>query len=138
TSVGIWTFSWLCYSLRFLFQILILLDKPTTLLMFGYQLSTLVSGYLMILGSYLWFQQKVIRPLAYLFPRLCFWILIASILTLQPLAMTIPTHVFLGCGYIWTGFQFITSPRITSIGRSLVGWAFIVWGLHKLDFPFLS
>ncbi len=138
TSVGIWTFSWLCYSLRFLFQILILLHQPTTLLMFGYQLSTLVSGYLMILGSYLWFQQKVIRPLAYLFPLLCFWILIASILTLQPLAMTIPTHVFLGCGYIWTGFQFITSPRITSIGRSLVGWAFIVWGLHKLDFPFLS
>jgi signal transduction histidine kinase len=49
-----------------------------------------------------------------------------------------PTVLFLSFATLWTGWAFLQyRRRVASSGASLLAVAFILWGLHHLDYPFL-
>ncbi|HUX22486.1 MAG TPA: PAS domain S-box protein, partial [Spirochaetia bacterium] len=52
--------------------------------------------------------------------------------------VTTALFLFTGCAYLWLGVAFLTRIRHSRLGKPIVGYAFIVWGLHKLDYPFLA
>jgi diguanylate cyclase (GGDEF)-like protein/PAS domain S-box-containing protein len=65
------------------------------------------------------------------------WIVGAIALDLPFSVVTLPTFTFLGVIYVLTGLAYLRLPDRPATGRNLVGWAFILWGLHKLDYPFV-
>ncbi len=49
-----------------------------------------------------------------------------------------PAVLFLSLATIWTGWVFVRYRRqVASSGATLLAAAFILWGLHHLDYPFL-
>jgi signal transduction histidine kinase len=49
-----------------------------------------------------------------------------------------PAVLFLSLATLWTGWVFIQyRRRVASSGATLLAVAFILWGLHHLDYPFL-
>lgn len=49
---------------------------------------------------------------------------------------TLPTFVFVGAVDIWTGYVILRSREVGEI-RHVLAWALVIWGLHRLDYPFL-
>ncbi|HTC24743.1 MAG TPA: GAF domain-containing sensor histidine kinase [Gemmatimonadales bacterium] len=49
-----------------------------------------------------------------------------------------PAVAFLSLATLWTGWVFLAyRRRVASSGATLLGVAFLLWGLHHLDYPFL-
>ena len=51
--------------------------------------------------------------------------------------MSIPSFSFLAIVYIWTGYIFAKSRVNHCYAKTVAGVAFVVWGVHKLNYPFL-
>lgn len=135
----IWGFGWLTHASRDVFTLLELAHHPLfnpTLLFIANQLTALISGILLLWGTYMFMRRSF--PRAWLFFTLAdaCWIVIGSRLNLSFSAQTLPTYFFLGFVYIWTG-TVILRHQARGVGRNLTGCAFILWGFHKLNYPFL-
>lgn len=50
----------------------------------------------------------------------------------------VPAVLFISGATIWTGVVLLRNSRSSTSGTSkLLGWTFLVWGLHHLDYPIL-
>jgi diguanylate cyclase (GGDEF)-like protein/PAS domain S-box-containing protein len=68
---------------------------------------------------------------------LCFsWVLIFINFDFDSLIITIPIFIFAGVTNILVGFLFIKQFQKLCCAKG-VGYVFIIWGLHKLDYPLL-
>jgi PAS domain S-box-containing protein len=50
---------------------------------------------------------------------------------------SLPVFILTGAIFIYTGVVFLKMPGPWGAGRRITGWAFILWGMHKLDYPLL-
>ena len=134
----IWALSWSVYCLRFLFQLFIISAGESPALVFGNQFSALLSAVLLQWGSFIFLGRTAPRWLAYAFAGIALWIGAALALNAPFLALTLPTFLFMAVVYVWTGAVFLKA-RGAPGGRAMAvpGAAFIAWGIHKADFPFL-
>ncbi len=71
-----------------------------------------------------------------LFPLLWSWVAIYQLDNF--LLAAGPSVAFLSLATLWTGWVFFRHWRLVgSVGAGLLAWAFILWSLHHLDYPFL-
>lgn len=71
-----------------------------------------------------------------LFPLLWSWVAIYQLDNF--LLAAGPAVVFLSLATLWAGWAFYRHWRLVgSVGAGLLAWAFILWSLHHLDYPFL-
>jgi PAS domain S-box-containing protein len=49
----------------------------------------------------------------------------------------LPVSLFCGAVCIWTGLAFIYSLRAKIFSKYILGYSYILWGIHTLDMPFL-
>ncbi|MCL7489374.1 MAG: PAS domain-containing protein [Desulfobulbaceae bacterium] len=136
----IWATAWLIYAARYGFMLLLISPRPIlpeTLLTIANQLASLISGILLLWGSYVFIQKSL--PRAWLFFALidAGWISAASLVGFSFYQLTIPTFFFLGAVFIWTGIIIHRHFDIRGIGRNFTALVFILWGIHKFDYPFL-
>ena len=136
-SVGLWTLSWTLYALRLLFELWTLLSGESAYRMIGIQTASLLSGLLLLGGAYA-FQEKTLSK---------WWIY--GLCSRGPLdrrrrALRRSVHAphtahvpLLGAIYVLTGSAFLGMRKLRGAGRTITGWAFILWGMHKVNYPFL-
>lgn len=137
-SLLIWTIAWGIYSLRFLFRLLLTFSASSPLLGFANQINALLFSLFLLWGAFLWAEKKMKRSWFVATAAGAVWITIASYIQADFLWLTLPTFVFIGTVSIWTGIVFIRSKRGSGFGALLTGWVLILWGLHKMDYPFLQ
>jgi PAS domain S-box-containing protein len=137
-ALCIWSLSWLFYSLRFVFEILRLVIAETTLTLALFQLTTLLSGIYLLWGLYLFINQAVPVFWKIGVGVSIAWLGVAILLNAPSLWLNIPTFTFLALVYIWSGIVFLRLKEIKPFTRYLTGITFILWGLHKADYPFLQ
>lgn len=66
------------------------------------------------------------------------WSYIAVIKLMNFMLAAVPAIIFLSAATLWTGFVFLRYRRDETRGAStLLGWTFLLWGVHHLDYPFL-
>lgn len=53
------------------------------------------------------------------------------------LSTTLPIYLIFGAIYFWTGLIFIRFKDFRGTGKYFTGAAFMLWGIHKADYPFL-
>ena len=133
----IWAISWSIYFTRYIFMLAIVLWKKTPFLLFCNQSASLISGVLLLYGSYLFVNKKFPRSLYYLTALGLFWIVISTAYNFSFMLMSLPTFSFLAGIYIWTGILFLKSKESYQMESRAVGLAFIIWGAHKANYPFL-
>lgn len=133
----LWSLSWTFYTVRFIFELL-MQDKTGSLqIILGHQFSTLLSGLLLLMGTYSFLGKKVNElPLAP-FILGSAWIITGTSVGFSWPVLNSPTFAFLAFINIWIGIVYLKSPKLAGFGKYLTGWGFILWGLHKFNYPFL-
>ena len=135
--IGIWTIGWAFYALRFIFQLWILLTHESSFLILGNQLTSLLSGVFLLWGTYAFSGRTL--------PKWCvpvmvvgfLWILFSVLFDYPFVIVALPTFLFLGAIFIFTGIVFLRFREIQGVEKQVTGWAFITWGIHKINYPFL-
>jgi PAS domain-containing protein len=133
----VWTIGWGIYALRFVIMLAMLLTEQHPAYLILNQSAALWSGVFILWGACLFFNRKF-NPL-WLLAGAAFTIWIGvSILSQFPfLWVSLPSFSFIGVVYVWTGVTILRSKKIEGLERQVAGWAFILWGIHKADYPFL-
>ncbi|PKM81538.1 MAG: hypothetical protein CVU89_08565 [Firmicutes bacterium HGW-Firmicutes-14] len=134
----LWALSWTIYSLRLVFEILIQAYGDTGIFVTGHQLATLFSGLLLLCGTYEFMGKSLNRLVIIGFVFNLIWIIAGVSGDFSWHVLNLPTFWFLGAIYIWTGAVVLRSREIEGPGRRLTGWSFVLWGIHKLNYPFLK
>ncbi|HYA88957.1 MAG TPA: ATP-binding protein, partial [Nitrospirota bacterium] len=103
----------------------------------GYHELALFSGLLLAWGVSLFLGRGKSKIWLSTTVLLALWIVVAVMSDFSFIALTVPTFTFLAVIYIWTGIVFLRSHDLKGIGKYLIGWTFVIWGIHKGDYPFL-
>lgn len=133
----IWAFSWGVCFIRYIFMLLYLLFNKNAVFLIGNQISGLISGILLLYGSYLFINKKFPKILWILTVLNIFWITISIQGKFSFLLVSLPTFSFLSFVYIKTGYIFIKQYKYEKNEAAIVGFSFIFWGIHKANYPFL-
>lgn len=135
---GFWILSW---SLLFLRNILFdagMLDWMQSLVWFScFQGITFGVLLIFVQGTYLFVGKPVNRQWRYAATGFFLLGCIFSIVHLPLVYRLLPCTIFGGITGIWLGITFIRHLQLNSISKLLLGYGFILWGIHFLDMPFL-
>ena len=135
--LGIWTLSWFIYSIRLPFEFVMATGYRTIPALIANQVLSLSSGMFLLWGTYAFIGRPFPKKWIYFYCLTSMWIVIAITFGFSFDLLALPTFTFLGCISIWTGIKFLQLKNVEPISKNLTGYAFIVWGLHKADYPFL-
>ena len=135
---AIWALAWWLYSARLAVIIVFLITEVWDLL-YWHQVLTGWTA-LAFLWSALVFSQRLVWRRAYwvlvLFPPL--WSYIAIYRMDNFFLAAGPAVLFLSLATLWTGVILWKHHRqVGSSPAALMAWAFFLWSLHHLDYPFL-
>ncbi|GFO55722.1 hypothetical protein GMSM_27290 [Geomonas sp. Red276] len=132
-----WAIAWGIYVVRYLALASSTLGGqglPATVI---YYLSIILSSVVLLAGTRQFIGKPPARWLVVCGATLSVWSLIAPLWGLPPLWLVIPVFAFLGCTYIHVGFQVIKASRSGDLASPIVGWLFVIWGVHQFDYPLL-
>lgn len=135
--LAIWAASWGMSTLRYTLQLISLYAPNPLPWTISGQIVTLISGFLLLWGIYTFLGKAAPRWWFIAFLAGITWIITASVNEFSFLLLTIPTFTFLGALTIWIGLLLLRQQQVTGFPPRMTGWTFIVWGLHRLLFPFL-
>jgi PAS domain S-box-containing protein len=134
--LGLWIVSWLILLIRLLF-----FDVPLPVLdanvLLGYEVLLILCSLLLLYGTIQFLEMKFKNG---------WWVFsvitivcsgITANLDLPFYAKVLPSCLFIGGIYCWTGVLFINYVQIPGWGKHITGSAFILLGIHALDLPFL-
>ncbi len=138
-ALYLWTAAWLVYSLRFVAALALVATGGAPVLLWFNQAAGVLSGLLLLWGALA--HTRDVRVV----PRL--WLLLAVVLGIWltaaiPLGVArpiiyMPVFVFLAASNFAIAAAYLSTTRFTPQTRAFIGTVFILWGLHKLDYPLL-
>lgn len=133
-----WTVAWTLYVVRVSAIIAFLLTAERALL-FGHQVITGWTALALLWSAVVFSRGSRLRAgylLAALFPPL--WAYVAIYHLDSFLLAALPMVLFLSFATLWSAFVFFDyRRRVRSAGATVLAVAFLLWGLHHLDYPFL-
>lgn len=129
--------SWGLYSIRYIFMLLYIYFQQPVYLLFN-QLMGLVSSVILLYGFYVWTGRNRLPLRWTIISVLTFcWIIITHFLRINFIIFTLPTFLVTGIIYITSGILLYRDKTISGLGKTTVIVVLILWGLHKIDYPFL-
>lgn len=133
-----WTVAWCLYLARIV-VIAAFLGVRDSRLLFAHQVLTGWTAIALLWSALLFLRERPWRPaytLALLFPPVWSYIAIYQLNNFFIAAW--PAVLFLSGATLWTGWVFLGHHRrVVSPGARLLAVAFLLWGLHHLDYPLL-
>jgi PAS domain S-box-containing protein len=132
-----WALSWSVCFIRYALMLWMLESQEKTILLIGNQWASLLSGVLLLWGTYQFVDKKLPAIWTYGCGFGALWIAVSVSWNFSFLLTSIPTFTFLAIVYIWTGITLINSVTTAGYETRATGWAFIIWGIHKANYPFL-
>ncbi len=135
---GYWITSWLFLFLRNILFDSGLLPWMDSLLWFSlFQILTFIVLMIFVKGTYLLIGKQVNRRWLYYAGSACLLSVLFGLLDLSFFYRILPATSFGGIVGIWLGITFIRHLQLNTISKYLLGYGFILWGIHFLDMPFL-
>lgn len=131
---------WGIYGIRFILELLQTLTPQIRLLDAGIEILVTASSYFIVTGARLMFGRPVRRwPVSAGAMVVILAVVSAALPSSVYLALTSSIAGFLYAGglFVWVGIMFLRLTVTRQIGGRTTGALFILWGLHKLDYPFI-
>jgi len=133
-----WAVAWGLYVLRLGFMMAFLSTRDVAWL-FWHQTATGWTALALLWAALVFSRGLQLRPvyaLFLLFPPVWAWLAIRQFDRF--LLVAIPAVLFMSFATLWTGWVFLRDARATgSRGSALLAGAFLLWGVHHLDYPIL-
>lgn len=135
--LGIWTLSWFFYTLRLVIELAIATGGNKGVLSPVGLLATMASSLLLLMGTSIFLERPFKKGWVYASIICSLFTVAAYLYNIPFIFQTIPVFVLTGIIFIYTGVVLLRMPGQWGAGKSITGWVFIFWGLHKLDYPLL-
>jgi len=125
-------------SLRFLVVFVVIATRQPTVLVLSESLQV-IGAILLATGGFVFLGYRVSRrAVAVVCLSAVAWTLYTTLIYPNFLLRSIPLYTLSGGAVIFAGAAFLRAqPEGRRSGYGLAGLLFILWGIHKLDFPFL-
>ncbi len=139
-SLAFWAAGWGIYAARFAFMMLYVSQgKSPVYLMFN-QACSLWSGLFLLYGVFEFTDRRPASKKGWALGAvvLTAWIVYSSLAGLQFFAISLPTFAALGAVFVLTGIALLKTVPVPCMERNVAGASFILWGIHKADYPFLQ
>lgn len=133
-----WSLAWVFYSLRIAIDLVEAAAFPgQALMVFSSQLCALVAGLLLLDGSLELIGKRVPRWPSVIGAIVAVWLVYATYTGVARGLLSVPVFVLLGVANIVAGVAWWRSGADAGPWGRVTGASFIIWGLHKFDYPFL-
>lgn len=132
----IWFFGWLFNAFRYVLDILSIHGNPPLAVIFT-QVCALASGMLLLWGTMVFVGKKMRRFWIVVGLAGAAWIAVETLSNNSFAIITAPPYLLMSFIYILTGVLIFRSCTKGKISARIVGIVFIVWGIHKADYPIL-
>ena len=133
----VWTIAWAVFALRFLLDLVQEVSNTAQpLLSAGSLLAVIVCGVLQVWGTYLFFERSVPRGWFIAGIGTAAWVAVLLPLGASGLLLNLPAFIFIGVTRIWIGWVILRAGHLERNSRRMTGWAFILLGVHALDYSF--
>ncbi len=135
--LGLWAGAWVAHLGRTALEVVdaFAVDSVSPLLLGGAHLLNIASGVLLLAGTWRFLGRRV-SPWWYVpAAAAAVWTIIAVATGASTFVASVPGFVFLGLASIATGFAWLSSAA--GSWARLSGLVFVLWGIHRLDYPFM-
>jgi len=131
------TIAWSVYVLRYIFLIASVLWPASTSLKMANYLCIIASAVMLVIGT-----QSIIGKSPTKWPKIVgtiigLWTIGILVQGMPIISAIISIFAFLSFSYIQMGIQILRQIQSYGIASRLVGWLFILWGIHQADYPLL-
>jgi len=134
TYLRYWTAAWIITFIG----LSCLLGITVNPLFFIFYMSCLsIANYFFLRASYQIFGLIMPQIWKYCTLFIIAWLITSALLGLPDPFRTIPWSIFAGIAVIYNGIIFLRFGGRNIRGRNFVGFCYILWGIHALDFPYL-
>jgi len=136
--MGVWTFSWFILLFRLIFVDSGVLEWKDSMWGFAIFTAMLLSSALLFLWAAYLFIAKPLKKWWLIIGAGIF--LVSNLFTLLELPFfyrLFPLAWFCGSVGIWAGIAFMRHLKAEVVSKRILGYSYILWGVHNLDMPFL-
>ena len=138
--LGIWTFAWALYTVRFVFQ-LMMAEKcaviPFELCIMIGNITALLSAIVLLYGVYIYVERKIQYLWIYSFSLIFAQIIYSYFGNISIFWSRLPVYFFIGAINIWIGYLIYYYSKSKNIFVIISSISFVLWGIHKIDYPFM-
>jgi PAS domain S-box-containing protein len=135
--LGFWTASWLVYFvIAPIVAWVYFSGKQTDLINIDISAS-FISVFLLLKGTGIFLEKKISRNWIAAFIAVAGWIAVSWLLNFSFFLLVFPAFTFFGIVHIWAGSVVLRSSKVKGLGKYFTGWVFVLWGIHKIDYPYL-
>ena len=134
--ICIWAISWFLYIISLVFTLLLLTHGDFKIYRIGELIFSIISSYFLIKGANEILDKDTNRWLLFIFALDILWVIVATLFSMDNMIIVFPTLYMIGIVYIWCGFMIMKAWKQKVFPVYAVGMSFIIWGLHKMDYPF--
>ena len=135
--LGIWAASWGLYALRFIANLAMLVQGNSPFLLFVSEASTTFSAFLLLSGTSIFVSTKTHNLWVYGTGFALIWTAIGIYKEFPFVLLTTPSYLLTAAIFIWMGYRIFKSDLPSGTGKAVITCTMVLWGLHKLNYPFL-
>lgn len=138
-ALGLWTLAWGLYTLRFGVVLLFFQQSQSGPYLWLHQMATAASGMFLLWGALAHTRgiRSMGRPWIGVGIGLIGWITVSVAGGVPAPIVYAPVFVFIAVANFYIAWAYLSSIGFGRLSRRFVGVVFILWGIHKLDYPFL-
>jgi signal transduction histidine kinase len=136
----LWACAWAGSALRYGLTLVAALrwaDDPPRVVQAAIYLSSHTSAFLLLWGTYAFVGGRLPAAWVALAVAGAAWIVGASAADLSFFQLTLPVYTLTAAMSINVGVMILRFREVPGVGRSITGWVFVAWGLHRANYPFL-
>ena len=133
--IKVWSLAWYCCLIRYI--LLLSANNPVDNSIINLVTNSLflLSGFLTLLGTFDFLNRKLDTKFHTLYLLAVLFLVMAYTFHFPEIYTMIPVYLTMGFIYIWTGVAFLKNPIIKYKLCKLIGFAFIILGIHEFDYP---
>lgn len=132
-----WMYAWGASLVRYTALTIGLNIGTTPFLDLIQYLATLFTGLMLLRGTYAFMEQPLPKGWTLSFGAVAIWLVVALALQMPLLPLAMPLFLLLALSHLVTGRAILRSPEFVGDGKPIVGWTFIIWGVHRANYPFM-
>ena len=132
--IRIWAYAWAASTARYTLIIFAFFLPESALISIAIYLGALGTGYFLLWGTYEFLGRSIPQPWLVAFGAVGLWMTAAVAARLPFAAQTLPVFALLAVASLVIGLAILRAPEA---GQRVTGWAYVVWAIHRLNYPFL-
>jgi PAS domain S-box-containing protein len=138
-ALALWTVAWGVYALRFVAACFLVASPESGVALWWNQAASVASGLLLLWGALLHIENGRVVPWWWIVcaALLLVWLTVSIPLDVDRPVIFAPVFAFLAAANFFIAAAYGRTTSFSRTGRLFVAAVFVLWGLHKLDYPLL-